>query len=119
MPSVVLSLRGRTHSDGDWVYFSVIDAVDRMRAGIQYGTDALNKGDLDEVLPLYEPDFELHMIGWGGMVSELYIGHDRFRAIHNEWTETLENVQWTVEEVRPLEQGALVRYRFEGRGRQT
>ena len=88
-------------------------------AAVVRATAALNRGDVDACLLSHEPDVELNMIGWRGVVSEHYHGHAGFRQLVDEWADGMDVARWSVEDVSESPDQMLIKYRFEGRGKST
>ena len=81
------------------------------------GYEAWNRGDMDTMLTLLDPDFEYVSTGVFPGLEPVYRGPDGFLAFWRDFRQVWESLQIEVEEVRDLGEQVAARLGFEGRGR--
>jgi hypothetical protein len=70
---------------------------------------AVNRRDLDAIVPLLEPDMTLHAVGFGVGTSELMHGPAGLHAFFAEWEEAMGWPQFNVERIIDLGDRVLLR----------
>jgi ketosteroid isomerase-like protein len=88
------------------------DGVELVRAIIE----ALNRGDLDEMLGLMHPDFEWRPLE-ASPVARAYRGHDQVRRYVEDWVGTFESLRLELEDPAQVADRVVAVVRGHGRGR--
>jgi uncharacterized protein len=84
---------------------------------VRRGYEAFNRGDLDAVLELMDPEVELRVLDDSPM-AEAFHGHEGFRALVAENNDMFETYRNTPEEiVEPADDAIVVVVRSAARGR--
>jgi ketosteroid isomerase-like protein len=83
---------------------------------VQRAHDALNRGDLDALTSMCDPEFHLDMSD-RVLNPATYHGHDGIRRFYKEVTEVWESFTWEPVEIRELEYGTVAIVHSTGRGR--
>ena len=90
-----------------------------MEAGIELVrgiVDALNRGDLDEMLRRMDPDFEWTPLE-ASPVARVYRGREQVRRYVEDWLGTFESLRLELEDPAQVGDRVVVEVRGHGRGR--
>ena len=90
-----------------------------MEAGIELVrgiVDALNRGDLDEMLRRMDPDFEWTPLE-ASPVARVYRGREQVRRYVEDWVGTFESLRLELEGPTQVADRVVVEVRGHGRGR--
>ena len=90
-----------------------------MHAGIELVrgiVDALNRGDLDEMLRRVHPDFEWTPLE-ASPVARVYRGREQVRRYVEDWLGTFESLRLELEDPTQVADHVVVEVRGHGRGR--
>ncbi|HEV2874891.1 MAG TPA: nuclear transport factor 2 family protein [Thermoleophilaceae bacterium] len=78
--------------------------------------DALNRGDVDEMLARMDPDFEWTPLE-DSLVSRNYRGHEHVRRYVEDWLSTFDNLRLELGDLSAVGDHVVVDVRGHGRGR--
>jgi ketosteroid isomerase-like protein len=78
--------------------------------------DALNRGDLDEMLASMHPDFEWRPLE-ASPVARVYRGHEQVRRYVEDWLGTFESLRLELEDPTQVADHVVAEVRGHGRGR--
>jgi ketosteroid isomerase-like protein len=81
--------------------------------------DAVNRGEIDEVLAFIGTDAELHSAIVGGAEGNVYRGHDGFRRWFAESTASFEKLDTQLTEFRTVDDRVIAFGRIYARGRES
>jgi ketosteroid isomerase-like protein len=81
--------------------------------------DAVNRGDIEEVLEFTDTDAELHSAIIGGAEGNVYRGHDGFRKWFAESTAGFERLDTQLTEFRAVDDRVIAFGRIYARGRES
>jgi ketosteroid isomerase-like protein len=84
------------------------------------GYHAMNRGDVDLLLAIYDPQVVVRFHPGGPMPPDLtgeHHGHDGFRELWQAWSDSWEEFRFEPEEVIDLGEAILVSVTLQGRGR--
>jgi ketosteroid isomerase-like protein len=84
---------------------------------VRKSVDAVNRGDIEEVLSLAHPDAELHSAIIGGAEGNVYRGYDGFRTWFAEITASFEELDTELTEFRTVDDHVIAFGRMHARGR--
>ena len=79
--------------------------------------EAWNRGDIDQLVSVLDPDVEWRTSGAFPGLDPVYTGHDGFRRFWREFVEPWESFQIRTQELRDCGDRVLGLGYFEGRGR--
>jgi ketosteroid isomerase-like protein len=84
------------------------------------GYQAMNRGDIDVLLAIYDPEVIVSFHPGGAMPPDLtgeYLGHDGFRDFWRRWLDSWAEFRLEPEEVVDLGDAILVTVAIQGHGR--
>jgi ketosteroid isomerase-like protein len=81
--------------------------------------DAVNRGDIEEVLAFIDADAEYHSPIIGGAEGNLYRGHDGFRKWFAESTASFEQLDTELTDFRTVDDRVIAFGRIYARGRES
>jgi|SRR3954447_8195843 len=84
---------------------------------VRKSVDAVNRGDIEEVLAFIGTDAELHSAIVGGAEGNVYRGHDGFRKWFAESTASFEQLDTQLTEFRAVDDRVIAFGRIYARGR--
>jgi ketosteroid isomerase-like protein len=90
-----------------------------MEAGVELVRgiiEALNRGDLDEMLERMHPDFEWRPLE-ASPVARVYRGHEQVRRYVEDWLGTFESLRLELEDPTQVADRVVAGVRGHGRGR--
>jgi ketosteroid isomerase-like protein len=86
---------------------------------VRKSVDAVNRGDIEEVLAFIDADAEYHSAIIGGAEGNLYRGHDGFRKWFAESTASFEQLDTELTEFRAVDDRVIAFGRIYARGRES
>ncbi len=84
---------------------------------VRKSIDAIDSGDVEEVLSYVHPEGELHSAIIGGAEEDVYRGHDGFRRWYAESMESFEELRTELTEYRDLGDRIVAIGHIHARGR--
>jgi ketosteroid isomerase-like protein len=86
---------------------------------VQRLVDAFNSGDIDGILALTHPDFEVEVPPELSAEPDVYIGHAGMRRYWESFHDALDEVRFDLEEYWELDGAVVVALRVSAKGRRT
>src|SRR3954451_6595376 len=86
---------------------------------VRESVDAVNRGDIDQVLAFTAADAELHSAIIGGAEGNVYRGHNGFRKWFAESTAIFEQLDTELTEFRTVDDRVVAFGRIYARGRES
>ncbi len=86
---------------------------------VRKSVDAVNRGEIEEVLAFIGTDAELHSAIVGGAEGNVYRGHDGFRKWFAESTASFEQLDTQLTEFRTVDDRVIAFGRIYARGRES
>ena len=87
---------------------------------VKRGFAAQDRGDLEVVLLMYEPDAEIWFRGYLGVgINDLHHGHEGVRAVNRDFNEAFADWAWTLRGIADAGDRIAIRADFTGYGRSS